>query len=251
MKKNCAVFTIVKNENFNIKIWLAHYKKFFDASDIYVLDHQSTDRCTNDLDVNVISVENDLAFDHQWLVNTVQQFQSDLLTKYKCVIFAEADELVYSTGKPLSETIEDFIQSDAEYITCQGFDVLQNLTEEKPLELGEDVFKHRNYWYPNPIYDKTLISKVPLHWEWGFHKTTRPDAFGFNVFMAHLHRVDFEQMYLRHNERATKWNLKNDGGAGFHHRIGDREGVMNFFNEVPHHAVTSIPEEHKCQLIRK
>ena len=46
-KKKCAVFTIVKNENYFLPIWLKHYKRYFDNSDIYVLDHQSNDGSTD------------------------------------------------------------------------------------------------------------------------------------------------------------------------------------------------------------
>ena len=75
MKKECAVFTIVKNENYFLPIWLKHFKKFFKSEDIYVLDHQSTDGSTEDLDVNVIPIFNDLTFDHQWLINQVEKMQ--------------------------------------------------------------------------------------------------------------------------------------------------------------------------------
>jgi hypothetical protein len=100
-KKKCAVFTMVKNENYFLPIWLKHYKRYFDNSDIYILDHQSNDGSTEELDVNVELVINELAFDHQWLVNTVQNFQVKLLEQYESVLFAEADELVYTIGKPL------------------------------------------------------------------------------------------------------------------------------------------------------
>lgn len=248
MKKTCAIFTIVKNEKFNLNIWISHYKKFFNVEDIYVLDHQSTDDSTKYLDVNVVEVKNDLAFDHQWLVDTVQKFQGELLSKYECVIFAEADELIYSALKPLNETIVDFISSEHDYLTCSGYDVVQNVETEKALNIGDDVFKYRNYWYPNIMYDKTLITKVPLYWAWGFHTTNRPANKSMNIYMAHLHRVDLEQMYERHKERATKWNLKNDGHAGFHHRIGDRQGVEKFFHDIPKHLIEQIPLEHKSQL---
>ena len=66
--------------------------------------------------------------------------------------------------------------------------------------------------------------------------------------MVHLHRVDFEMMLKRHEERAKKWNLKNDGpGFGFQHRIGDREGVMEYFKNITS-MPTLIPYEHKIIL---
>ena len=64
---------------------------FFDKNDIYILDHDSDDNSTTELDVNVVNIHNTLAFDHQWLVDTVQDFQQKLLEKYKCVLFSESD----------------------------------------------------------------------------------------------------------------------------------------------------------------
>jgi hypothetical protein len=55
-------------------------------------------------------------------------------------------------------------------------------------------------------------------------------------------------MLKRHEERATKWNLKDDGaGVGFQHRIGDREGVLKYFNTI-NSKLEIIPQEHKDAL---
>lgn len=250
MKKKCAVFTIVKNESYFLPIWIKHYKKYFNVADIYVLDHESNDGSTNNLDVNVIPVTNELAFDHQWLVDTVQNQQVKLLEEYESVLFAESDELIYTLEKPLNEVIDDFLQDESiTHQTCLGLEVIERIGEEKPLEQTDDIFEHRSYWFQHPLYNKTLLSKVPLNWVWGFHHTdnTQPNI-KFGLFLCHLHRCDFEMMLKRHEERAKKWNLKNDGaGVGFQHRIGDREGVLMYFNDIPY-APMIIPQEHKDVL---
>jgi hypothetical protein len=249
MKKKSAVFTIVKNENYFLPIWIKHYKKYFNESDMYILDHQSNDGSTDNLSVNVVPVTNELAFDHQWLVDTVQNYQKKLLEEYECVVFAESDELLYSIEKPLNDIIEDFINDPTQdYITCHGYEIIQ-MENEKSLSLNDEIFKNRNYWFKHTGYSKTLISKIPLNWVWGFHHTSGKEKnFTLGLHMAHLHRVDFEMMLKRHEERANKWNLKNDGpGVGFQHRIGDREGVMKYFKDIPT-TPTLIPYEHKIIL---
>ena len=249
MKKKSAVFTIVKNEDYFLPIWIKYYKKYFDESDIYILDHQSDNGSTNNLTVNVIPVINELAFDHQWLVDTVQNFQKELLEKYECVVFAESDELLYSIEKPLNEIIIDLINNkNQDYITCVGYEVIQ-MKDEKSLTFEDEIFKNRNYWFKTFNYDKTLISKIPLNWCWGFHNTNgKEKKFTHGLYMAHLHRVDFEMMLKRHEERSKKWNLKNDGpGVGYQHKIGDREGVMELFKNTPS-KIISIPNEHKIIL---
>jgi hypothetical protein len=248
MKKKVAVFTIVKNESFFLPIWIKHYSKFFNKEDLYVLDHQSTDDSTINLDVNVVQVTNDLAFDHQWLVDTVKNFQVKLLDSYECVIFAESDELLYSTDMPFTEFVNKFIDSDDSYLTCEGYEMIQNLENEIPLTPNNLIMPNRNYWFRTTMYDKTLISKIPLDWEWGFHSVSgKTNKFGSNLFMCHLHRCDFELMLRRHEERAKKWNLKDDGLAGYQHRIGDRDGVLRYFNDI-RSTVTEIPQLHKLSL---
>ena len=253
IKKKCAVFTIVKNEDYFLPIWLKHYKKFFSKEDIYVLDHQSSDGSTNNLDINKEIVINDLAFDHQWLVNTVQDYQRKLLDRYNSVLFAEVDELIYTLDRPLNETIDLFNQNElCQVQTCKAREVKEIIGTEKPLQPGDEIFKHRNYWFEFPMYNKTLLSKVPLNWQFGFHcYSIASDGSGhldttYELQMAHLHRCDFELMLKRHQERAFKWNLKDDGGNGFHHKIGDREGVLHYFNSTEREE--EIPQAHKEAL---
>ena len=251
MKKKCAVFTIVKNENYFLPIWIKHYKKYFNNSDIYVLDHQSNDDSTNNLDVNVVQVINELAFDHQWLVNTVESFQSKLLQEYTCVIFAESDELIYSIDKDLNDSIDDFISSDLNYVYCRGYEIIQDLENEKSISPDDSIIENRNNWFENWLYHKPLLSKIPLNWAWGFHNLshypTNNTIGSYGITLCHLHRVDFEFMLKRHEERAKKWNLKDDGAAGFHHRISDKDELLKFFNDIPSQIV-KIPQEHKNKL---
>lgn len=256
-KKKCAVFTIVKNENYFLPIWINHYKRFFDKSDIYILDHQTTDGSTKNLDVNVINVFNDLAFDHKWLVDTVQNFQKKLLNDYECVLFAESDEIIYSVNNDLNNIIDDFISSNFKNAQCSGYEILHNIYEERCISPQESIIDNRNYWFFNPLYSKVLLSKIPLFWHWGFHeildgqskKLAAPEIFGLTLL--HLHRVDFELMLKRHEERATKWNLKveNDLVFGRQHRIGSREEVLKYMLTIPsERKVEKIPVEHKRML---
>lgn len=252
-KKKFAVFTIVKNERYFLPKWISHYKRFLESEDIYVLDHQSNDGSTENLDVNVVSVVNEMAFDHQWLVETVQNFQERLLERYECVIFAESDELVYSTEMDLTSAVSEFLNSDRQFVKLKGFEVIQDLEREPSLLEDDSIMDKRGSWFHYPIYDKILLSKIPLKWHWGFHACWNVSAdessFAYGLTLCHLHRVDFELMLKRHEERAKKWNLKDDGDAGFQHRIGDREGVLEYFNSIKGSCVIEpIPAEHKAAL---
>ena len=91
-----AVFTIAQNEPNFLLLWVRHYRRHFDASDIYVLDHDSTDRSISAVHelCNVLTVHHELTFDHLWLKSTVENFFSFLLSSYPAVLFTDVDEFV-------------------------------------------------------------------------------------------------------------------------------------------------------------
>ena len=256
MKKKCAVFTIVKNEDYFIPIWIKHYQRFFDNSDIYVLDHQSNDGSTDKLEVNLVNVINEVAFDHQWLVDTVQNFQRKLLNEYECVLFAEADEIIYSNEMDFKDLVDKFLQSDKPFLKCVGYEIMQDLEKEKTITKDDSIIENRNYWFSDWRYNKPLLSKIAINWAWGFHNFSHypPDnenMYDFGLTLCHLHRVDFEFMLKRHEDRAKNWNMKNDGESGWHHKVGDREGVLKYFKEEVANLgflAVEIPEEHKIAL---
>ena len=248
-KKKCAVFTIVKNENYFLSIWLKHYKKYFDNSDIYILDHQTNDGSTEELDVNVELVINETAFDHHWLLNTVENFQVKLLEKYESVLFAEIDEIIYTVDKPLNEVIIDFINDDNLLVqTCISRDLLHVLEIEKSLDEDDLIIENRNYWFEDIFYHKTLLSKVPLKWAVGFHSITNHTTnYTHNLRMCHLHRFDFELMCKRNIHRINNNAKIEEGFQGGHNKITDRNKLMDFFISE-HSKKELIPEEHKIIL---
>ena len=241
-----AVFVMAKDEGYFLPKWIAYYKQFFKPEDIYVLDHQSSDRSTQNLDVNVIHVTNDLAVDHTWIVNTVQEQQRKLLENYRCVLFAESDEIVYPLFQPLDEYIDRFLAGNDLYVTCIGHELMQYMEKEPSLQTDDPIMTNRRHWFRHHLFDKTLLSKVPLDWAWGFHSHRQPNVHR-NLYLLHLHRHDFEMMLRRHEMRATKWNIKNDGGAGYQFRISQRDELLKYFYEQCKEPQL-IPAEHLSSI---
>ena len=245
MKKKCAVFTIVKDEKFFLPIWLKHYKKYFSNEDIYILDHQSSDGSTENLDVNVQVVTNQVTFDHHWLLSVVKYYQRELLKKYEAVLFVEVDEIVYSIENPLSETIEEFIKSGLEYVTCNGHEVYHRFDVEPSLIDGENILANRNWWFYSNAYDKTLLSKVPIQWYTGFHQESQPKYRKADLYLLHLHRLDWEVLTKRHEERAS-WKKSMDG-LGDYNKVSEREKVLEWYKDISN-PLTEIEQRHKDAL---
>jgi len=245
-KATCAVFVMVKDESYFLPKWLAYYKQFFKPEDIYVLDHQSTDGSTDNLDVNVIKVTNDVAVDHTWIVKTIQDQQRKLLEKYRCVLFAESDEIVYPLYETLNQYIDRFLDSDDDYVTCIGHEMMQDLKTEKPLGVDDPILANRKHWFRYALYDKTLLSKVPINWEWGFHGHDKPNVYR-ELYLLHLHRHDFEMMLKRHERRVATWKIKDDGASSYQFKISQRDELMKYFYERCHQP-SLIPEDHLSSI---
>lgn len=244
--KDCAVFVMVKDEGYFLPKWLEYYKQFFKPEDIYVLDHQSSDGSTNNLDVNVIQVTNEVAVDHTWIVNTIQEQQRRLLENYRCVLFAESDEIIYSPYQPLNDYISKFLDSSDDYVTCIGHEMMQHLEKEFPLQDSDPIMPNRHYWFRHPLYDKTLLSKIPLNWAWGFHSHDKPNVHR-GLFLLHLHRHDFEMMLKRHEMRVAKWKMKDDGNASYQFKISHRDELLKYFYEQCKEPAL-IPPEHQVAI---
>jgi Glycosyl transferase family 2 len=230
-----AAFTIIQNEPRFLPLWLDYYSRHFAASDLYVLDHGTTDGSTEGLDgsCNVVKVHRDRSFDHAWLAGTVEDFQAFLLRSYDVVLFAEADEFVVPDPWRYPDLGAYIDQLDGPAATCTGFNVV-HYPEEPPLRFDQPVLRQRRYWHPAPRwYSKRLLSKVPLLWHFGFHDelnapTIEPDP---DLYLVHLHRVDYEYCLSRHRAATQReWyeeDLRRDLGA--HYRVVDPDQFRDWF----------------------
>jgi hypothetical protein len=257
----------MKNECRFLNVWMAHYDQSFDSEDIYILDHDSTDtavmmmyerwRC----DCNIIPVHRYYSFDHNWLKQTVEDFQKFLLQSYDVVLFTEADEILvpdpdkfHGLGDYLEAMDKD---SGWRVIRAIGHEVVHNKRAgEADLNWGHyPLLGQRNWWAPSVLYSKPTVVRVPLNYHLGFH-----DAFNCpfisadmpELHLLHLHRIDYN--YCRDKHRAnlklewSKWDL--EAGAGFHNRIVDDTDFENWFYNprYENQKLEVIPEKWKSAI---
>jgi hypothetical protein len=219
-----AAFTIVQDESVMLPVWLAYYGRYFDAADLYLLDHGSSDGSTAGLEgrCRVVPVHRDASFDHRWLRSTVEAFQSFLLGSYETVLFAEADELVVADPRAytgLDAYIGGLTRPAAR---CAGFNVVQQ-PDEPPLRFDAPLLAQRRYWHASLQYSKRLLARVPLRWSVGFHEefNAPDDSPDPELLLVHLHRADYDTCLARHRASVARtWNeadLRN--GLGWQQRI--------------------------------
>jgi hypothetical protein len=229
-KKDKAIFTIVNNEKIFLPIWIEHYKNFFDSKDIFVFDHLTQDGSTNDLDVKVVKLNYNKIFNHSWLRKMVEKIQKTLLDHYKVVIFTEVDELLYDINMSLDKKIELFIESKDEYLTCTTFELFQQIEIEKNFEPSKHFILQRNYWFRDPGYDKTLITKIPLKYNFGFHTLLyQENNFSEGLYMLHIRRLDLNLRLLKHNFRFEHCSFDEKDSHGYHNKLDEYEKIKKWF----------------------
>ena len=229
-----AAFTVVHNEPVMLPLWLDYYGRHFDADDLYVLDHDSTDGSTADLDgrCHVVPVHREAAFDHHWLKLTVEQFQAFLLRSYDAVLFAEVDELVLADPRRYAGLDAYIAEMTRPAARCSGFNVVHQ-PDEPPLRFDAPLLMQRRYWHASLKYSKRLLSRIPLRWSDGFHQeySAPDDAPDPELLLLHLHRIDYDLCLARHQASAARdWNEADIvNGYGAQNRIAETGEFEEWF----------------------
>ncbi|MET8763337.1 glycosyltransferase family 2 protein [Lentzea sp. NPDC004782] len=239
-----AVFTLVRDEEVFLPIWLRYYSRFFAPQDIHVLDHGGADRFADEYGFTRIAIDQPV-FGAEWQRETIQRHQHDLLDRYDVVLFADADEII--APEPCTGDLGDYLDNfDEDFVTCQGYEVLHLADSEPAFDPGQPVLAQRKHWYRNEIYSKSLIARVPSLWNLGFHQRLDQRR---NVdpllYLLHLHRMDYEICLDRHKNRAAFPRAEKDRarGWGYQNRITDPDGFREWFYQDSCGGGTIQPEE--------
>jgi hypothetical protein len=238
-----ALLTAVFNEKLFFPIWLKYYRQHFSDKDIYILDNESFDGCLDNVGCNVIPLSNNGLYDAKWLSDKVSEHQARLLNEYDYVVYAEVDEIITSKN-----FIEDIEQSGKSVIRCNGYEVIQIIGKETPLDLSAPLLKQRTKWYRSRLFCKPIISRVPLLWRPGFHKCQVECPIDEAFTLIHLHRIDFDISISRINDRLKKQTSKEtlDNGWGWQNWQTEAELKKTWYRWFqPMSALEDIPESIK------
>jgi hypothetical protein len=214
--RKAAVFTIQHDEDFFLPIWLKYYEEHFDAQDIYVLSHNCTELTREILEdaegrgVNVERINTNEIFNHEWLLQLVHSQQRKLLEDYEYVLFVDCDEIV----APVNESLKSFIN---------------NATEDAYRCVGYETITYN--LIINTHYDKTLLTKIPLSYVWGYHTAKPKFPVNYNLHLYHLHRLDYEKAWERNLRLAKeKWNKESiDGELSIQNQLSNKEDFDKYF----------------------
>lgn len=213
----CAIFTIVHNEKIMLPIWLRYYMRHAHAEDIWILDHNTIDGSTSGDNipqgVNYKRIHGDAAWmPHHFLNRQVEMHQQRLFRAgYKCVLFAESDEMIIANPElfsgGLKQYLAAFLADDArKFSRVVGYEIA-HLSEgdgaEPVIDWSKSILSQRNFALRMVHFDKPLLSKVPLRFVPGHHHAKSHYSKNFdipfdnNLILVHLHYVDKDYCSVR------------------------------------------------------
>ncbi len=237
-RRRGAAFTVVQDEAVMLPLWLGYYGRHLPASDLYVLDHNTTDGSTDAIGERCqrVPIHWNTSFDHRWLRSTVEAFQRFLLQSYETVLFAEADEFIVADPRRYAGLADYFSRLERPAARCSGFEVVHQ-PGEAPIRFDEPILAQRGWWHASSRYCKRTVSKVPLRWSEGFHEEfigpdDPPDP---ALMLVHLHRVDYDWCLERHRSTASRnWSQEDiTRRDGWQNRVADRVEFDQWFRAGP------------------
>jgi len=230
-----AVITMVHNEAVFLPIWLRYYSRFFAPEDIYVLDNETVDGSTAVAGCVIEPVAKDRV-DHRWMKETIERKQHLLFERgYEIVLVTDVDEIV--VPDPALGDLGDYMDTMIEdFVSCMGYEIIHLPDREPALDPARPIMEQRGFWAENAFYNKSALATTPANWEPGFHR--REDGhfrFDPDLYMLHLHRVDYAVCLTRHELRSRRrWGAEDrKAGMAPHNRITERERFNRWFFTEP------------------
>jgi hypothetical protein len=232
-RRRRAVLTMARDEAVFLPIWLRYYSRFFASEDIYVLDHDTRDGSTSIPGFNRIKLAHP-TYDIVWMLERLSELEAELLRTYDVVVMCDADEIFAPDPDSATPDLGVYLDRfDEEFVNPIGYEVVHQRDSEAPIDFARPLMAQRSSWARSSIYDKPGIASVPLDRVPGLHRRTDGENnYDPDLRLIHLHRIDFEHCWARHQHFAAVRHAERDiqSGLGSHNRIADRAEFERWFD---------------------
>lgn len=190
------VMTMVRDEAEMLPRWVRHYAAQVGMENLLVLDDNSTDGSTDDLECTVHLVPPLPGSNFEGVrMDLVSGLAQGFLKVYDYVVFVDADEFLVPDPTKHA-TLPDFLAArpDADVVAPVALNVLHLPTQEGPLRPDLPVLDQRRFAKFAPLMCKPAIKRIPAKWKFGSHGIKAPYAVDPELYMLHLKFADREAL---------------------------------------------------------
>lgn len=205
--RRLAVFTNVFNEGPMLQAWQAHYAKYLDLVDLYVIDDGSTDGSLGLLsrDTKIISIPKG-EFDGWGMANFCSAFQRFLLTKYEWVCHVDCDELLIAKDDFGSDAFLKRLHPGRIYKADEALLVVQEREGEAEFDFSlrsPITAQRKRFGQEIRGFLKPVLASIPVTWGPGYHYCLEPSEPLQDFWLLHLKYVDFKRLCYRYHQWSS------------------------------------------------
>ncbi len=223
-----AAVTMVKDEAVMLPLWARHYGERLGADHVVVLDNDSRDGSTDDLDVEVRrlgELPGGSAFERARL-DAVNLVAGELLETFDWVVFTDVDEFLVVDPARSGSFKHVLADATGSAVAPLALNVVQDLAAEAPLDPARPILDQRSYAQFAPVMCKPSSKRVPDTWGSASHGLRGPYDVRSDLFMLHLKFADLDLLRTTAAHRRAL-NLQDGRGGG----SWQRDDVVDRFEE--------------------
>ena len=214
MAKRICALTMVRNDEFYLRKWVAYYGAELGMENLYVYldgkDQEIPDWCPG---VNVTAVDKipgQVVEAEKGRLDFLSVKAAELLKTYDLVIGVDADEFLVVDPK-LGLSLQEYL-SEADInvsLSGLGVDVGQHTDQEGDIRADDTFLNQRHYARLSTRYTKPCVIARPVRWGRGFHRIKGHNFhIGKDLFLFHFGYFDLGRIKARFEDpsrRAAGW----------------------------------------------
>ena len=247
-KKICAL-TMVRNDEFYLRKWIAYYGAELGNENLYVYldgkDQEIPDWCPG---VNVVACEKipgQVVDAEKGRLSFLSHTAAELLQKYDLVIGTDADEFLI-VDPALGLSLVDYLSQKKIRTSLSGLgvDVGQNTNEEGDIQTTSSFLSQRHYARLSTRYTKPSVLAEPVRWGSGFHRVKGHNFhIAKDLYLFHFGYFDLGRIQARFNDPSRR-------AAGWTKHLARRSKTIRQVTERKAHSWTpSVRFARTCQTI--
>ena len=233
MTKRIAALTMVRNDEFFLRKWVAYYGRELGKKNLYVvfdgLDQNVPDFCAG-VNVEVVEhVQGNVREADRGRIDLLSERAGRLFARYDMVIGTDVDEFLVVDpldGRSLVEFLSQ-TQTRLPSISGLGIDVGQKLGEEGAIDASRPFLSQRGYAKLSTRYSKASVLLRPVAWGSGFHRTRKGNFHIVrNLYLFHFGCVDLDRIKAKMNDGEL-------AAAGWTRHLRKRAGTIFLVSRGP------------------